>query len=92
MMKLFLVLLLSTTSILVADCVYGAKDKTKYTRLDNNSVVLQGGYGGGILIKTYCFIYGSSEVQVLKDSFCSHESAVLYIDGQVCDANQVTKI
>jgi len=92
MKQLLLGLLLFTSSILVADCVNGAKDKTKYTRLDSHSVVLQGGYGSGILIKTYCFIYGSSEVQVLKDDFCSYESAVLYIDGNVCDANQVTKI
>lgn len=91
-MKLFLAISLFTSSIVVADCVYGAKDKTKYTKLDNHSIVLQGGYGNGILIKTYCSIYGSSEVQVLKDDFCSYESAVLYIDGQVCDANQVTKI
>ncbi len=48
----------------MADCVYGAKDKNKYTRLDSHTVVLQGGYGNGILIKTYCSIYGSSEVQV----------------------------
>lgn len=63
-MKLFLVISLFSTSILMADCVYGAKDKNKYTRLDSHTVVLQGGYGNGILIKTYCSIYGSSEVQV----------------------------
>ncbi|QFR42875.1 hypothetical protein [Sulfurimonas xiamenensis] len=75
-----------------ADCVYGAKDKTNFVVLDSNSIVLKGGYGSDILIKTYCYIYSSSDVQILKDDFCDYESAIMYIDGEVCDANQVKKI
>jgi len=92
MKRIIIIVFLLLGTNLLADCVYGAKDKTKYTRLDNHSVVLQGGYGNNILIKTYCSIYSSSEIQVLKDDFCSYDSAVLYIDGQICDANQVSKI
>lgn len=76
----------------LADCIYGAKDKDAFVVLDSHTILLQGGYGSDIVIKTYCFIYRTSEVTVLKDDFCSFESAALYIDGEVCDANQVTKV
>ena len=79
-------------SILNADCVYGAKDKTSFVILDTNSIVLKGGYGSNILIKTYCYMYSSSNIQVLKDDFCDYESAVIYVDGEVCDANQVKSL
>lgn len=75
-----------------ADCVYGAKDKRSYSVIDNHTIILTGGFRDNIMIKTYCFIYNSSQLQVLKDSFCSHENAVLYIDGEVCDASQVQKL
>ena len=75
-----------------ADCVYGAKAKTSYQVLDSKTLMLKGGYGSNIIIKTYSYFYSSSSVQVLKDSFCSYDNAVLYIDGEVVDAQQVTKI
>lgn len=75
-----------------ADCVYGAKDKTSFTVLDSNSIILSGGYGYNILVKTYSYIYSNSSITVLKDSFCSYEDAVLYIDGGVCDAREVKRL
>jgi hypothetical protein len=86
------VLLLATSTSVFADCVYGAKDKTSYVVLDTHTILLKGGYGSDIVIKTYCFIYRTSDITVLKDDFCSYEDSVLYIDEEVCDANQVTKI
>ena len=80
------------TSNSYADCVFGAKNKTKYNRLDNNTIILSGGFGSEIMIKTFCFISPASSVKVLKDSFCSYESSVLYIDGEVCDVNNVSKL
>jgi len=75
-----------------ADCVIGAKSKTYYTRLDAHTIVLSGGFGGSILIKTFGFIYPTSNVVILKDAFCSYDEAVLYVDGEVCDANSVQKL
>jgi hypothetical protein len=75
-----------------ADCIYGAKDKSSFVVLDSHSILLKGGYGSEILIKTYCYIYSTPSVQILKDSFCDYESSVMYIDGEVCDANQVKKL
>jgi len=86
------VLLCFVSFSVAADCVYSAKSKSKFTRLDNHTIILQGGTGGDIIVKTFCFIYATSEVQVLQDSFCSYASAVLYVDGEVCDARQVTKV
>ena len=90
--KIVCIFLLTLSTQSFADCVYGAKDKTKFTVLDSHTVILQGGPGSDIIIKTYSFINRSSSITVLKDSFCSYESAVLYIDGEVVDANRVTKV
>lgn len=90
--KLICVFLLAVSTPSFADCVYGAKDKTKFTVLDSHTIILQGGIGSDIIIKTYAFINRGSSITVLKDSFCSYESAVLYIDGQVVDVNQITKV
>lgn len=76
-------------NVAYADCVYGAKSKNKFQVLDSHTVILKGGYGKDILIKTFAFIYGSSSLTVLKDDFCSYDSSVLYIDGQVADVNEV---
>jgi hypothetical protein len=75
-----------------ADCVIGAKMKISFTVLDTHTVMLRGGGGKDILIKTFSFLYSSSQVTVLKDSFCDYESAVLYVDGEVIDAQQVKGI
>jgi hypothetical protein len=83
--------LLSTTPLL-ADCVYGAKSKSHFQILDGDTIMLTGGYGGQIIIKIFCCVYQSSNVTVLNDDFCSYESSVLYIDGEVIDARDVKKI
>lgn len=66
----------------LADCVFNAKTSTSYTVIDSKTIVLQGGASGPIMIKLYCCVYPSSRLMVLKDSFCSYEDAVLYIDGK----------
>jgi hypothetical protein len=86
------VLLLAASSWTLADCVNGAKDKTKFSVLDNHTVILQGGYGSEIIVKTFCSINNTSNLTVLKDDFCSHDNAVIYVDGEVCDVKQVTKV
>ena len=72
-----------------ADCVFGAKSKTSFVILDSNTILLKNGPGKDILIKSFSFFNSGSSVSVLKDSFCDFESAVLYVDGQVVDAQQV---
>jgi hypothetical protein len=83
--------LVSLTSV-QADCVYGAKNKTSFKVLGSSTILLSGGYGQDILIKTYSYFYSTSDVTVLKDSFCSYDSAVLHIDGEVVDAQSVTSL
>ena len=75
-----------------ADCVYNAKSKTSFRVLGSSTILLTGGYGSDILIKTYSYFYPSSSVTVLKDSFCSYDDSVLYIDDEVVDAQQVKKL
>ena len=85
-------LAIGSSSKATADCVYGAKSKTSYVFLDNHTILLKGGYGRDILIKSFSFFYSSSEVTVQKDDFCDYESTVLYVDGETVDAQQVKSI
>ena len=87
-----LAVLLSITSCsVIADCVVGAMASTKFTRLNNKTIVLSGGYSDDIIIRTSCLIRRNSEIAILKDSFCNASKAVLYVDGQECDAEDVTR-
>ena len=72
---------------LKADCVFGAKDSSTFQIIDSNTLILKG--YKNILIKTFCFVYPTSNVTVLKDSFCDYDSNVLYVDGEVCNVNEV---
>ena len=74
-----------------ADCVEGALNKTKFSRLNNHTVALTGGYGSPIVIKTSCKIKRNSTVSILKDSFCSASEAVLFVDGEECAADHVSE-
>lgn len=75
-----------------ADCVYGAKSKTRFQALDSSTILLTGGYGGTIIAKIYCCVYSSSNVTVLKDDFCSFDDSVFYIDGEIKEVRDVKKI
>ncbi|MDC6177370.1 hypothetical protein [Ralstonia solanacearum] len=75
-----------------ADCVVGASLATTFRVLDSHTIVLYSGSTPKILIKTFSFFYPSSSVTVLKDSFCDFESAVLYVDNQAVDAQQVKRL
>lgn len=88
----FILLFLLFSSNSFGDCVYFAKSKRKVVRLDSHSILLKDGPGSDILIKTYSYIGSSPRVTVLKDDFCSYEGSVLYVDGQLIDANRVEKI
>lgn len=85
-------LTISTPLVAHADCVINARTKTQYRILDSHTVLLSGGVGSEILIKTFSFFSPGSQVSVLKDSFCDYESSVLYIDGEAADAQQVKNL
>jgi NDP-sugar pyrophosphorylase family protein len=92
MKKLFLALTLFLfSSVSFADCVVSAKSAMRFSVIDSHTIILKG-IGRDILIKTLSFIYPSSSVTILKDSFCDYENAVLYIDGQVSDVTQVKNL
>jgi hypothetical protein len=75
-----------------ADCVVNATSKTTYEVLDSHTILLKGGAGGAIMVKSFSFFYSSSSVRVLQDSFCDFASAVLYVDGEPIDVQQVKQL
>lgn len=74
-----------------AECVEGAMTVNKYTRVNSHTIALTGGYDGAIVVRTDCKIKRNSEVEILKDTFCDEDKAVLYIDGKNCDAEKVSR-
>ena len=84
------VLLFSMSCFAIADCVEGARTKTKFNRLNNHTIALTGGYGQAIVIRTTCQIKRNSDVAILLDSFCDSDKAVLHVDGKDCDAEKVS--
>jgi hypothetical protein len=82
-------ILLALTHGAIAGCVYGAEAKSQFVQLDSHTIILKGGFGRDILIKTFAFLNRFSSITVLKDSLCSYESNVLYVDGNLAGVNQV---
>lgn len=89
-MRKLAALLLSVCCSAQADCVVGAKMALSYKILDSHTLLLE--VGNGILVKSFHFFQSGSSILVLKDSFCDFESAVLYVDGEVVDVQQVKKL
>lgn len=77
-----------------ADCVVGAQLKLQFVVIDSHTILLTNGSGDSspILIKSFAFFYPSSSVTILKDSFCDFEDAVLYVDGELVDVQQIKRI
>lgn len=91
-LRLVGVLALTAASHAQADCVLNAKSATKFQLLDNHTILLSGGISGSILIKSFAFFSPGSQVTVLKDNFCDFEEAVLYVNGETVDAQQVKQL
>ena len=96
MKKTILILsFLSVFNIVFADCVYDAKSKESFKVLKTGwgaQIYFTGGYGSDFIVEISGSIYSVDEILILKDDFCSYESSVLYIDGEVFDIKSVTKI
>ncbi len=64
---------------------------SSFNILDSSTIILNG--PNKILIKTFCYCFlAGTNVTVLKDSFCSFESAVLYVNGTAVDAQEVKRL
>lgn len=83
------IFLMLITSYVYGDCIVGAKLKLSYVVLDANTIMLTGGAGPDIIIKSFSFFNSGSRVQVLKDSFCDFQKTVLYVDGRLVDVQEV---
>jgi len=90
MRSLAIALLVWSADAAHADCVVGAKMTLNYVVLDAHTIILK--VGNGILVKSLHFFNSASSVSVLKDSFCDYDSAVLYVDGEVVDVQQVKRM
>lgn len=75
-----------------ADCVTSARMATGYRVLDSHTIMLLQGSQPTILIKSFSFFMTNSQVSVLKDSFCDYTNAVLYVDGNTVNAQEVKQL
>jgi len=85
-----LISLLSNISF--ADYYYYAKDLTSWQYIDNHTVIFSQYNQPKILVKfSFCFIYQSSNIQILTDTLGNYDGKVL-IDNEVCEPNEVKTI
>lgn len=94
--KILLLSILIFPSLSKPDCVYNAKEKTKYQILSTGyggKILFSGGYGNDFIVEVDGYVYSNVDsVMILKDDFCSWESNAIYIDEEVFDVKSVTKI
>ena len=83
------ILLISISGYATAECVEGARTKSKFSRLNNHTGAQTGGYGAATLLKPSSRIKRNSTLEILVDSFCDSDKAILHIEGQDCDAEKV---
>jgi hypothetical protein len=76
-----------------ADCVHGARSYLSFRAVASDTIILTNGPGPDIEIKVWgAFVSNGSSVRVIKDSFCSHDEAVLLINGEIIDVREVKKL
>jgi hypothetical protein len=78
------------SSLANADCVFLAQAKHDIVLLDRHTVLLTGGIGADVILKTFVGIDRRSEISVLRDSFCSFAPSVLLVDGELVSVGRVT--
>lgn len=85
-----LIPLLSNVSF--ADYYYYAKDLTSWQYIDNHTIIFSQYNQPKILVKfPFCFIYQSSNIQILTDTLGNYDGKVL-IDNEVCEPTEVKTI
>jgi hypothetical protein len=85
-------LLLATFQNASAECIFGASNLTNVYILDSNRLILYGGFGDPIYIKTFYPLTKGARVAVLKDSFCDYDSEAISINGTVIPVQVVKKL
>lgn len=78
------------SSVASADCVFLAQAKHDIVLLDRHTVLLTGGLGGDVILKTFAGIDRRSEIIVIRDNFCSFTPSVLLVDGELVSVGRVT--
>ncbi len=77
--------------VCVADCVwFSSPDRWIY--VDSNTLILCDLGKPRALIKIWGRLFSTSSVSILKHEFCSHDSAVLLIDGEPVDVREVRRL
>lgn len=71
-----------------ADYAYGPF--MTWRMVDTHHVIIEG--SGNFLVKTpYCYIYSSSNIQILSDMLGPWDGKIM-VDGQVCEVQEVVRM
>lgn len=84
--------LVLASSVARADCAISASTATHVQVIDQHILVLWGGAAGAIMIKSFEFFYPTSQIGVLKDSFCDFATDVIALDGRSINVQEVKQV
>lgn len=92
-MKKALIFVMATHMLAAhAECVIAVKTKTNVQILGQHTMLLTGGVGSPVIIRSFAFFYPNSSVMVLKDSFCDYDNNAIAVDNQVISLQQVESV
>ena len=97
MKKILLIAALLLSVYSYADCVFGAKEKTSFKVIKTGygaKILFSGSYVDDFIIEIDGSIYNETldEIYFIKDNFCSWESDVIVINGEVFGVKSVDKV
>jgi hypothetical protein len=76
-----------------ADCVHSARSYLSFRVVASDTLILTQGVGPDIQIQVWgVWLTNTASVRVLRDSFCSFDEAVLFINGEIVDVREVKNL
>ena len=73
-----------------ADCAINAQGRDSVTVLDRRTILLSGGHGPDILIRTLAAVNRRASIAVARNNFCSFALDVLVVDDELVGVGRVT--
>ena len=73
-----------------ADCALNAQSRESVTVLDRHTILLSGGRGPDILVRTLAAVNRRAAIAVVRNNFCSFALDVLVVDNEFVGVGRVT--
>lgn len=75
-----------------ADCALNVKTKTHWEKIGDRVIILKGGIGPDILVEFLSYVGSTSQLVVLKNTFCSFERNAILVDNRIGQISNVSNL